>query len=593
MSEISDLVVVLGQLERAVAELAVHDPGAAQAARAAAGELIPPLADPGTIGWYDRFVEATGFDPDAEGLPEATVALRRRPAAPEVISRRLIVVAAVARALESFPPGSDRDAAIEAVLVALQGDGILATTPSVFTPLDPDPEHDDTDTGAGPVGGGIERALGDTGTGPALGDDDDHRRQLALQLLDMLRDRQALPDVSAYQRFLEEADARKLISADLFRVPGPCTTLLARVPGGDGAEPALALITRVCVEGVSLADLAADPGKFLNPAQWANYSYWCRMVDEGGSPLPFTDPQRLFEEVALVCAPKDDDKLFPVSVWLDFSRLQQIPGAVVRDYSMTPVGLLPAMPTANGAVDVDEGTIKVAEEDGHLRVTTTKRVRFTSPLIDEPVLAVLSCALGYGALAADFVVRGTAGKAREVTCVADATSRTFGDAGADALGGSVARLMGTADDCIGAARDAARRALVDGYTADTLVADVGQAVGRALRAWVQAVDVVIVAGGSGRQAPVVTGSFCAERDPNVRTGPCGLRPAGELRSLNAFVMPPDRVTLLPARLDNVTTPFTLSVDPRGLRGGTYLGKVVVTVEQTGAIHEVDVDVQIP
>jgi hypothetical protein len=297
--------------------------------------------------------------------------------------------------------------------------------------------------------------------------------------------------------------------------------------------------------------------------------------------------------VALVCAPKDDDKLFPVSVWLDFSRLHKIPGAVVRDYSMTPDEHRPATPAANGAVDVDEGTIKVAEDDGHLRVTTTKRVRFTSPLIDEPVLAVLSCALGYGALAADFVVRGTGGTAREVTCVADATSRMFGEGVAAALDGSVGRLEETADECIGAARDVARRALVGGYTADALVADVGQAVGRGLRAWVQAVDVMIVASGPRAHVPVVTRSFHLDRDPNVRTGPCRLAPAGNFTSLNAFVMPTDRITFVPPRLDNVTTPFTLSVDPSDLRGGTYLGKVIVTVEQTGTAHEIDVDVQIP
>ena len=121
-----------------------------------------------------------------------------------------------------------------------------------------------------------------------------------------------------------------------------------------------------------------------------------------------------FEGVALDCS----TSWFRVAVWLDFSPLVQVPTAILRTYKMSPPakqGVVVDGVQTNGAVDVDEGSITVIADGAHLRVRSTKRIRFTTP-VDPYALAVLACGAGYGALAADFVVEGTSGSAVEVTC---------------------------------------------------------------------------------------------------------------------------------------------------------------------------------
>jgi hypothetical protein len=381
MSDAGDVVAVLGTLDRSIAEL---DPDAAAEARAAAATLIPPLGDPAAAGWYDRFLETSEGEPAAATLEAALRNLAGAPASRAALARRVIAVGAVARALpELYGPGGDLS---QFALEALSGPGILRSAPGVGEEV------------------GEEIAEGD---GPPVLEE-------APAFLELLVDRVEFPDIGAYRQFLETATARNLVHNDLAAVPAPCATTLVEVPSDDQSDPAVALVTEVCVTGVTLAGLAANTS-FMNPANWSTYSYWCHMLPPvSGNPPDPAAAVRFLEAVALDC-PTD---WFEVAVWLDFSPLVRVPTALVRTFKMSPPAVQGDVvdgEAANGAVNIDEGSIIVIDQGAHLRVRSTKRIRFTAP-IDPYALAVMACGAGYGALAADFVVEGTGGSAVAVTC---------------------------------------------------------------------------------------------------------------------------------------------------------------------------------
>ena len=145
-------------------------------------------------------------------------------------------------------------------------------------------------------------------------------------------DRAEFPDIGAYRQFLEAATASNLVHRDLAAVPAPCTTTLVEVPSDDQSDPAVALVTEVCVTGVTLAGLAASTS-FMNPANWSTYSYWCHMLPPvSGNPPDPAAAVRFLEAVALDCPAG----WFEVAVWLDFSPLVQVPTALIRTYRMSP-----------------------------------------------------------------------------------------------------------------------------------------------------------------------------------------------------------------------------------------------------------------
>jgi len=557
MSDAGDLVALLGHLDRTITQL---EGDAAAAARAAAATMVPPLGEPGASGWYDRLVAAAeGVEPGPRSLSDAMIAIAAPAEGFSALPRRLAAIAAVARALPTRfgPDGSEADLTLQ----ALSTPGILASAPPLDEPTRPSDETSIFDE--------------------------------ASTLLPRLVDPAELPNVGAYRDFIGRESNRRLLQSALFRIPAPCTTDVVEVTVGGQAERALALVTNVCVTGVDLTDVAAAPG-FLNPANWAGYPGWCAMI---ANPVPanHTDPARYLEIVALDCP----SGALKVAVWLDFSPLVQRPRALVRTYSMSAsqgggagTGASAAAQTANDAVVVDEGSLKVIDEGAHLRVKTTKRVRFRVGL-DVTILRIIACCAGYGALAAEFVVAGTGGSAQDVACAPAAGKATLAASDqADPVKERVEAVGQSIDECATALKSSISKAASGAYTADDFTEDVVGAVGRSTQAWIRVAD--LVAGVARPSAPddeVVSDRFALE---SPATGPCTLALAGPLVAHHAVApVPIDRVRFDPKALAAGADGFELVVQPRGLRGTTYFGVVNVTDATTGEVRQVNVDVQVP
>jgi hypothetical protein len=546
MSDYGDIVSVLGELDRSIGRL---DADRAAQARAAAATLVPPMGDPAAAGWYDRFLRAAGGEPEQGELGQALVRLGGRSESRVVLPHRLMTIGAVARALpERFGPGGTDE---RLVLEALSAPGILRGAPSIDEEFDEDYR-------------------------PPISDE-------APRFHTLLVDPAALPNVQGYRAFVALAIAGEAVHPDLAGAPPPCAAGVVDVSAEGAVDVAVAIVTRVCVSGLTLADVGASTS-FMNPANWTAYSYWCQMVPD---PANLADPDaaaRFLEVVALDC-PRS---WFEVAVWLDVSPLVRRPGALTRTYTRsadqrTVVGGV----GANDAVDVDEGTIKVTDEGGHLRVTTTKRVHFTAP-IDSYALAVIACGAGYGALASQFVVEGTGGLARDVQC-----APTDGDQAAmveDPVRPRVAAVGRSLDECATAAKTSYDKTLAGSYTADDLVGDVTGSIARSVRVWSRLLDLAVAI--VQRPEPGGVRSDPVRLRPPA-TGPSDLELVAPMTSAHGHALPAGRVRFEPPRLAAGTDAFTLVVEPTQLRGTTYFGVTKAVDAATGAERRVDVDVQIP
>jgi hypothetical protein len=553
MSDTGDLVSLVGELDREIERL---DPERAAAARAAAAELIPPLGAEGAAGWYDRLVAVAGPPPEEVTLTDALRALSRPPESRRVLARRVLAIGAVARALpERFGPDGEEG---EAVRLALSGPGILRSAPPVSDDVEPEPVPPIRDEAPG-----------------------FHRN---------LVDRELLPDLTAFRQFVEHDANRTLVHSNLRGLPPPCATALVDVPGSAEDADAVTLVTRVCITGVTLAQVEAQTG-FLNPGNWANYDYWCGMVrhpDDANK--PYDDASRYLEIVALDCP----NSWFKVAVWLDFSRLERRPGKLYRDYTMSAQQMRAVGgQTSNGAVTVDEGSLLVVDEGGHLRVTTTKRIRFTTG-IDPDDLAVVACVAGYGDLSTAFVVEGTGGQATDVACPPGGADPFGGKPGVpveDPVEHSLEDLERTAGDCVTAGEAAVTKVRAGGYTADDLAADLAGSFVRTLRAWGQLVGLAVAVAQPPRRLLEVTSDEFPL--PAPATAGCRLELARPLRSAWGGEVPPRQVLFDPEPLPAGATSFSFRVPAAGLRGATYAGDVNVFDPASPQVDVVPVDIQIP
>jgi hypothetical protein len=558
MGDSGDLVALLGHLDRAIGEL---EGDAAVTARAAAATMVPPLAEPGAPGWYDRLVAAMGVELEPRSVSEAMAAIASPAEGLSALPRRLVAITAVARALprQFGPDGSEAHLTLQ----ALSTPGILASAPPLGERMPPSEETRIVDEA--PV------------------------------LLARLVDPVELPNVDAYRQFIGRESNRALLQDALLRLPAPCTTDVVEVTAGGQAARALALVTTVCVTGVSLAEVAAQAG-FLNPANWARSPAWCEMLADPANPADHKEPARYLEVVALDCP----SGALEVAVWLDFSRLVQRPRALVRTYTMSanqaggvPTGAGAAVQTANNAVVVDEGSLKVIDEGAHLQVKTTKRVRFRAGL-DVDILRIISCGAGYGALAAEFVVAVTGGAAQDIACAPAALKTTpAAPAQADPVKEGVEAVGQSIDECATALKSSIVKAASGAYTTDDLTEDVRGAFARSTRAWTRVIDLAAaVARPPVEEVEVVSDSF--ELDPPGDPNPCTLALAGPLLAhAEVAPLPPDRVRFAPETLAAGGDGFALVVQPRGLRGTTYYGVALVRDVTTAVERQVNVDVQVP
>jgi hypothetical protein len=366
MSDLSDLVAVLGALDTEVARL---EPGAREGAQRRVAELIPPYGEPDMVGWYSAFVEAARVG-SAVDLDDALLRLAGPTDNPGVPARRLAAIAAAARAfpMRYGPDGVRRDVSLR----ALMGPGILAAAPAVgYGPSD--------------VGASLEA---DT--------------EQVLQAL-------AEPDVGSYAA-LRDRHRPRFHSTLPTEVPNRAARLVDTVVDGD-VDPAAALKTTICVRDMKLS---AAPATFLDPANWAGCPGWCSMSP---SVVPPTDPghKRFLEVVGLGCDTGD----FELSVWLDFSPVISWGGRLVLAYWMSPPEVQHTLTAgdigASGKVAIDEGSLAVVQDGLDLRITTTKRFRYTSEAIGRATF-ILASGAGYAEMGAAFIEQASGGTAHVKEC---------------------------------------------------------------------------------------------------------------------------------------------------------------------------------
>jgi hypothetical protein len=320
------------------------------------------------VGWYSAFVEAARVS-SAVDLDEALLSLAGPTDNPGVPARRLAAIAAAARAFPTrYGPDGDRR---YVSLRALMGPGILASAPAV---------------GYGP-----------TDVGASLEADTE-------QVLRTL----AEPDVGSYAALRgHRAPFRSTLSTE---VPNRAARLVDTVVDGD-VDPAAALKTTICVREMKLSK-ARDT--FLDPANWAGCPGWCSMSP---SVIPPTDPghKRFLEVVGLGCHTGD----FELSVWLDFSEVIKWSDRLVLAYWMSPPTVQQTLTVggigASGKVAIDEGSLAVVQDGADLRITTTKRFRYTSEAIGKATF-ILASGAGYAEMGAAFIEQASGGTAHVKEC---------------------------------------------------------------------------------------------------------------------------------------------------------------------------------
>lgn len=557
MSDVSDLVTVVGELELELEALFARDPEAGALARQRAATLIPPLGREDAPGWYTRLLEATGVErPDAD--LDAALARLARPAS-SVISHphRVAVLGAVGRAAPHLPARARRT---DRILDALAMEGIVLAAGPPGAADEPTPRRDDA----------------------------------AAALHGALLDTDVLPHIGHWRSLVESEGLVGVIDPVLRAAPAPCSTHVVPVHTRTGERLAVALRTDVCVSGVTLAR-ATDATGFMNPANWAGYEHWCGMdPDPQYNPQDWEQPCRFLESVALDC----DTGWSKVAVWLDFTEVVRGTDVAYREYAMTDLEVAP--PGGNDSVTVDEGVFVVRAEGDHVRVTSTKRVEFREG-IDDAVLAVVACASGYGDLATAFVVHALGGEAHAVSCAAApdgvgatgtfaATSTAGETLPIDPVDGPAGKLEVTLGECVDAARSSLSRVAAGDYTLDDLARDVVGSAFRSVRAVAEAGEVLVVLADPPPVLDrVVSDRFEVPPAPAGTTGPCALAIDEGLTSLRGHTLKPPHVQCVPASLPAGERTFRLVSWVAGRPSGAYRGTVKATHPGSGSPVDVAVD----
>jgi hypothetical protein len=539
MGEIADLISILTAIDDAARDDVPRQSDIA--------DLVPAYREPGRFGWASRFRER----PDVGELPDLDTAVANL-ATPtrfaSMLPRRLLALAVVARVFPARfgPDGSDRDATLRALITPglVAGVGEVPTPPA-GEPL-PMPERGD----------------------PLIED-------RAWDLLVALADPQHLPRLEDWHDFLRRHAA--LVSGQLISLPAPCSTTVIERPGINGGGPIALLQTTMCVGGVDLQTLAQ---RFLNPECWPECSpWWCSMSLEPGAAAGLT---RYREVVAIDC----DAHLFEVNVLLDFATVVRQTARTVVTYNMSP-GQGPI------AVDVDRGVIEIRQERDHVRVLTTKRVRFAAP-VDTGTLGAIACWVGYGDVATDLICSCSGGAPRAVDCgVASPFTAAFD------------RLIELARACVNDAGDEARRVAdqigSQSLSAETAAANLTRVVPLAARGWGKlAAAFADVIGDLAAAAPAQPTPLAAMRRsiPFSFVPPlpakCDVALAGPMRSpYPGEEIDRSRVTIHPGEVGPGAGEFHLDVQVAGLEGTAYIGEAVAKGPDGLEVGRAPVDVIVP
>jgi hypothetical protein len=542
MSEIGDLIAILGEIDRTVL---ADEHGEATEQRAHVAALVPAYREGERFGWFDGFVSAN--DVELPSLDEAMRNLSQPTRFASMLPRRLLAVALAVRMFpERFGPGREGE---DDALRALTVPGIVAGLPAVATPpydVPPEPTRID-----------------------------DAVRGRARDLLAALADPRELPTIEAWRDFVTRHHDAGLIHTQLASLPQPCAATVIELRRSGDPDAIAVLRTTLCVRGVDIATLSAG---FLDPTKWPQCSpWWCgmHMAPGGGAGLT-----RYLEVVALLACPD----VLEVAVFLDFARPVDTGTRKVVTYKLSPNqhGAVAGL-HANDAVDVDQGTIEVRQEHDHVHVETTKRVRFTR-LIDASAVAVLACWVGYGDLATDLICDCSGAQPEAIDCepigaAAAPAATPIANAVAQLLALAQARLADVGD----LAHTVAERLDRDAYTPDTAAHDAARSAALAVRNVADVPTALAEAARTVARPPALPPRAAAFAFRSALAEDCDVELVGDLKSPYQSLIKKDRVDVRPARLGGGESEFTLAVvDPTGLDGSAFIGKAKATGVRSGA-----------
>ncbi|MGH9138439.1 MAG: hypothetical protein ACRD0G_15580 [Acidimicrobiales bacterium] len=291
---------------------------------------------------------------------------------------------------------------------------------------------------------------------------DEHAGEL-LRMLVELESLEQWPD------FVARAFEQELIPSDTAAVAmeAPCSGDYVVLPGRP--RPVTVLKTSFCLTGVSFQDATT----FLDPANWPHCSsLWCSMTPLADGPQ---GQKRYLETLSTNCGGPG----WTATVCLQFWKRTLADGSAVLEYAMCE-----EPGKSDELVEVDEGSIIVRQDGANVCVRTTKRLRFAEDF-DGPFLAMIACALGYGAVAEDLILscaqlgKPGSGPAWAPSRKPASTSRAAGAAAAPDSAPDVAPIVDNAveaakkslDDCVVAFKSSHDKVRSGTYTADDLTAD--------------------------------------------------------------------------------------------------------------------------
>lgn len=211
------------------------------------------------------------------------------------------------------------------------------------------------------------------------------------RLLELMLDDLVFPDLGSWETFIGQAFDDGLVAASTFRqrTAPPCSGKLVMVDDAGDSDPVATISSHFCTDQLTLEQAKG----FLDPATWPRCNgLWCEMEQTGvsaaGNPV-------YREVVSVDCEHRD--QVWTAEACLEF-RMVNLPGGG----ALVTYDLCEGSPQPGDMVVVDSGSLTVVQTGNEVCVWTTKRIKFDHPF-SGPSLALLTCALGYGAVAEDLV----------------------------------------------------------------------------------------------------------------------------------------------------------------------------------------------
>ncbi|MEQ1786785.1 MAG: hypothetical protein ABL966_07015 [Acidimicrobiales bacterium] len=211
------------------------------------------------------------------------------------------------------------------------------------------------------------------------------------RLIELMLDDLLFPDLGSWEAFVTQAFAEGLVAESVLRqsTAPPCSGKLVMVDVHGDPDPVATISSHFCTDQLTLEQAK----RFLDPAVWPRCSsLWCEMeqtgVSKAGNPV-------YREVVSVDCEHRD--QVWTAEACLEFKLVNLPDGGALLTYD-----LCEGSPKPGDMVVVDSGSLTVVQTGNQVCVWTTKRIKFDHPF-SGPSLALLTCALGYGAVAEDLV----------------------------------------------------------------------------------------------------------------------------------------------------------------------------------------------